>query len=107
MPPYIHWVLCRLLSHIKCYKSVTFKAYSPAIRTESETFQRFGSGDHIGLSSQGDKMNQKHIERWQREFEKANTGTVQKMPDFSLDAKGRYDVKYMRWFVNRYHKILG
>lgn len=41
-------------------------------------------------------MNQKHIERWQVEFEKADTETVQKMPDFSLDAKGRYDVKYMR-----------
>lgn len=60
----------------------------------------FGSGDPIGLSSQGDKMNPKHIERWQREFEKANTETVKiqclEMPDFSLDAKGRYDVKYMR-----------
>lgn len=87
MPPYIHWVLCRLLSHIKCYKSVTFKAYSPAIRTESETFQRFGSGDHIGLSSQGDKMNQKHIERWQREFEKQIQGQFRKCPIFLLTQK--------------------
>jgi len=31
------------------------------------------------LSSQGEKMNQKHIERWQVEFEKADTKTVQKM----------------------------